>query len=214
MRLILNFLFIILGLVGYTSNTIYYGKGFYLNLMSDHSFYFAEKEMGSSLQMPGNYQFQGDSLILSTHTHENESIVFAIFDFDSLQLNTIYVQKEFRLDIPSLLLLHKQFYDNGIVQSEYLWKKGQTNIYQCIQFGEEKQLLSIEQFKDGQLNGTQHYYFNNHNLQLKAIKQFKEGKQHGKQQEFEALGNQFGKVKLKKILKYKNGKLKRKKSIN
>jgi hypothetical protein len=192
----------------YAQSTVYITDDFALYLQEDASFIFYPKEISLKTNVTGNYLLRGDSLILTTHKFKGQQAIFAIYNCEALHLNLVHFQKEFALSLPQSFYISKTYYADKSLKQSYRWTNKKNGDYDLYTFSGAQNLLSMEHFIALKLEGPQLYYFDNPYAALERQLHFKAGLIHGTSYFFEALDEDFLKVRLIQEKKYKNGELK------
>jgi hypothetical protein len=196
----------------FAQSTIYIADDFVLHLQEDSNFIFYPKELSLKTTVSGQYFIRKDSLVLTTHKVKTETAIFAIYAVDQLQLDFLYFQKEFVLSLPASFYTSKTYNADKSLQREYRWNNYKRNCFELYSFSDDQYILSVENFENNQLEGSQFYYFDNPYSVLEKELNYEAGVLHGTSYYFEALDEEFLQVKLIKEEKYKQGKLARTKT--
>lgn len=196
---------------------IYVSSYLQLQLDSDGGFIYYNKEAPVLDVTSGEYVHRNDSLILTTHEHDGLKAIFAIFDYsDSLKLLNLYSglrTTRARTVFPKVFVLLKKVASNGVVLEQFEWLSAQRGEYIQRSYSPQKELLSIQEFKEGKKQGMRMEFLKNPYQVPSKLSQYKEGKKHGKVWYFEPVDETFNRVYLTVKEKYKKGKLRKIKTL-
>lgn len=198
----LLFSYLIFSIVnGQVNRSKYTSNGFELILNTDSTFIFYNSLSPVKEIVVGNVYSKKDSVVLSTHHMNGESIVFMILFFkDSLEINSIYLQPEFlseKIRIPKKLYLSEVYYDNGRIKSQYFWKNQNNRELSIISFNQNLQPQKIENYKNHQFHGEQVVFKKHNNVLPDTIRYFKNGVENKKFLVF----SEYGKTEKVKVSK-------------
>lgn len=185
---------------------IYQSANFVLHLKADSSFVYYPKEASLKLLVTGEYVTREDSLLLTTHQHDGETVIFAIYALSFLELKLLYQQKDYRNSLSQSLYVHKILYPNQKLKEEYYWEDYATKNYERYTFSPEGYRLSAEYFENGELEGKQLYFYADRMNNLQREAHYNNGNLHGKLHYYEPLPDQIGKLALVKKENYRHGK--------
>ncbi len=196
---------LVLYFVGYAQVDVYTSTNLSLHLAKDGQFMLYPKK-DIPIWLHGSYFFKEDSIIFFKPSPSQEKMIYAIYIKKQQKLQLVYKQG---VSIFNSLpfKLNTRYNKEGILVEE--WRATSKNRVEVYTYSNQKNLLKIEQFLNGKLEGKQLTFFDTPACIPSSERYFKNGLKKAKWYYYDITDEAEKMVSLKKIEVYKNNKLMR-----